>query len=250
MSSDADSVKEAVRKLREALGKTQTEFGQMIGASLPTIQRYERLVAPKGKVLVKLEGLAREYGLEEYAGVFENALTQELGQERRVVLARRKKPGSFPTEEKDSYIVFESDDERLWTAALLRAMRQPESREEFEDVSKALRAMRKAVETDWAYRRRFPKFLVEVDRLISDGVSKTAIAERVGCTPEVIERVLRLHHDVPTLLQNESRIRRVLMLLSLGYSNKMTAAECRLPVQAVSEISELRTCRLPARGDK
>ena len=60
-------IREAVKQLRLALGKTQTEFGQMIGKGLATIQRYETLVAPKGKTLRELENLSMNSGHVELA---------------------------------------------------------------------------------------------------------------------------------------------------------------------------------------
>lgn len=74
-----NNLREAVRRLRLDLGKTQTEFGVLIGKGLATIQRYETLVAPKGKVLLRLEKLARENRLDECAKTFRDALLAELG---------------------------------------------------------------------------------------------------------------------------------------------------------------------------
>lgn len=78
MSTDT-SLRRAVRGLRLALGKTQTEFGALIGKSLPTIQRFETLVPPRGKILLKLETLARESRLDEYAQRFRQAVRDDLG---------------------------------------------------------------------------------------------------------------------------------------------------------------------------
>src|ERR1017187_9109989 len=76
-----DDVRFAVRGLRIALAKTQTEFGALIGKSLPTIQRYESLVPPKGKILLRLERMAREHHFDEYAQTFREALRDDLGLE-------------------------------------------------------------------------------------------------------------------------------------------------------------------------
>src|ERR1039457_7538452 len=76
-----DDLRFAVRGLRIALAKTQTEFGALLGKSLPTIQRYELLVPPKGKVLFTLESLAREKRFDEYAQTFRDAIRDELGVE-------------------------------------------------------------------------------------------------------------------------------------------------------------------------
>jgi transcriptional regulator with XRE-family HTH domain len=74
-----DDVKSAVRRLRLALEKTQTEFGALIGKGLATVQRYETLVPPKGKVLVRLQRLAESKGVDECAVIFRDALLDELG---------------------------------------------------------------------------------------------------------------------------------------------------------------------------
>jgi hypothetical protein len=73
------NVRDAVRRLRGGLGKTQTAFGELIGKGLATVQRYETLVPPKGKVLVQLEKLALESGFDECAKIFRNELRNELG---------------------------------------------------------------------------------------------------------------------------------------------------------------------------
>jgi hypothetical protein len=86
-----DDLRFAVRGFRLALAKTQTEFGALIGKSLPTIQRYELLVPPKGKILFTLESLAREKRFDEYAQTFRDAIRDELGVELPGAPA-----GSFP----------------------------------------------------------------------------------------------------------------------------------------------------------
>lgn len=70
----------AVRELRVALGRTQTQFGQLIGKGLATIQRYETLVPPKGAVLAMLGRLAEENGRHDLSVIFHSALAEELGE--------------------------------------------------------------------------------------------------------------------------------------------------------------------------
>jgi transcriptional regulator with XRE-family HTH domain len=72
-------LRKTVKDFRHALGKTQTEFGRLIGKSLPTVQRYESLAPPRGGVLFQLEEIAREHHLSEYAFAFQCALAEELG---------------------------------------------------------------------------------------------------------------------------------------------------------------------------
>ena len=69
----------AVKELRLALGKSQTEFGALIHKSLPTIQRYEGVVAPAGRVLADLAALARVNRLDTLADLFQEAFDREVG---------------------------------------------------------------------------------------------------------------------------------------------------------------------------
>ena len=78
MSSTSD-LRAAVRQLRTAMGKSQTEFGALIGKGLATIQRYETLVPPRGKVLPDLVLLAEQNSQPVLAALFRSALEQEIG---------------------------------------------------------------------------------------------------------------------------------------------------------------------------
>ena len=64
----------AVRELRTALGLSQTEFGRLLGKSLPTVQRWETLRPPDGKALALLEQLATDRNHPELARPFHDAL--------------------------------------------------------------------------------------------------------------------------------------------------------------------------------
>jgi hypothetical protein len=75
----SNDLKRAVRDLRAALGKTQSEFGALIGKGLATVQRYEGVVPPKGKVLGQLAALALENSQLTLAALFRSALDEELG---------------------------------------------------------------------------------------------------------------------------------------------------------------------------
>jgi transcriptional regulator with XRE-family HTH domain len=75
-------LKKTLKEFRHALGKTQTEFAQLLGKALPTVQRYEAVAAPKGRVLAELEEMAHEHGLEDYACAFGFALSAEIGWSR------------------------------------------------------------------------------------------------------------------------------------------------------------------------
>ena len=58
---------------------SQTEFGRLLGKSLNTVQRYETLVPPTGKVLAKLARLAGERQQTAFAEIFAKALADEIG---------------------------------------------------------------------------------------------------------------------------------------------------------------------------
>ena len=58
---------------------SQTEFGRLIGKSLNTVQRYEQLVPPRGRVLIELSALALSRRRPEHARIFSQALENEFG---------------------------------------------------------------------------------------------------------------------------------------------------------------------------
>ena len=76
--TDNKKVMQAVRDLRSQLGRTQTQFAEMINVGMSTVQRYEQLVPPKGRILVRLMELAEQHGYVTEARVFANALAEEL----------------------------------------------------------------------------------------------------------------------------------------------------------------------------
>jgi transcriptional regulator with XRE-family HTH domain len=72
---------EAVRKLREQMGLTQTQFAGILGRGMSTIQRWEQVVPPRGPSLAKLARVANEAGRPDIAATFERALAAELGEQ-------------------------------------------------------------------------------------------------------------------------------------------------------------------------
>ena len=74
-----NELREAVRALRTAMEKTQTEFGLLLGKGIATIQRYETLVPPRGPILAKLSQIAERHGRADLAQVFARALAEEMG---------------------------------------------------------------------------------------------------------------------------------------------------------------------------
>ena len=69
-----DELSYAVKQFRKGLGETQTEFGIRLGYSLPTIQRWELVAAPRGAALIDLARRADETGRTEFAQLFRSAL--------------------------------------------------------------------------------------------------------------------------------------------------------------------------------
>ena len=74
-----DSLCEAVRNLRTALGESQQAFAYRMKTAIRTIARYETNAPPKGKALAELFWAATETGNQEIARVFQEALTAEIG---------------------------------------------------------------------------------------------------------------------------------------------------------------------------
>ena len=63
----------AVQRLRNALGESQEAFANRMGLSVRTIARYEAK-RPTGKVLARLEQLARGRGLKDLSNIFHREL--------------------------------------------------------------------------------------------------------------------------------------------------------------------------------
>jgi transcriptional regulator with XRE-family HTH domain len=76
---DRGSVTAAVRKLRVALGETQQQFAVRFDTAIRTIARYETVRPPRGRMLVEFHKLAISHGLRDVAGIFQHALSQEVG---------------------------------------------------------------------------------------------------------------------------------------------------------------------------
>ena len=90
MSSEKTAVMDAVRRLREALGLTQTELARRIRRGMSTVQRWEQLTPPKGEALVRLMELAAENNQLELAELFRDALSRELGY--KATIPERRSP--------------------------------------------------------------------------------------------------------------------------------------------------------------
>ncbi len=69
----------AVASLRARRHETQTIFGQGLGVSLPTIQRWESLVPPSGAALLRVMRLADSCRSGDLGDIFCACLSSELG---------------------------------------------------------------------------------------------------------------------------------------------------------------------------
>jgi len=79
MAGDRHSVSRALIELRKLLGETQQQFASRLGTAITTIARYETSRPPRGRVLARLEQIARSEGHTNCARTFRSALERELG---------------------------------------------------------------------------------------------------------------------------------------------------------------------------
>jgi transcriptional regulator with XRE-family HTH domain len=121
------NLREAVRSLRVAMGLTQTKFAERVSVSLPTVQRWEKVVPPRGKALYSLSRLASEIGKMDLSSLFLSALTRELSANERVLLDKS-----------------ETKEERYWKLALVALLRNRQFPSLWRDVEKVQAAILKA----------------------------------------------------------------------------------------------------------
>ena|ERR1017187_6471241 len=190
----------AVRGLRLALGKTQTEFGDLIGKSLPTVQRYESLVPPKGKILLRLERLARDTRFDEYAQTFREALRADLGMDLPDMPASPVEI-PFPIVVGPHVAGPKTDEQRNAHDALQALLCQSEwpgsvgeqARKELKAVSRALRRVRIQLEDAGQGSYVTADRVRAVVRLTRDGMPVNKIAEKLGMSSKEIEFLLSLY---------------------------------------------------------
>jgi DNA-binding transcriptional regulator YiaG len=71
----------SVRAMRTETGLSQSDFGRLLGKSLPTIQRWETIRPPRGRALAELLDLSKKYSgeaVEKAAAIFLAELRKEL----------------------------------------------------------------------------------------------------------------------------------------------------------------------------
>jgi transcriptional regulator with XRE-family HTH domain len=192
-----DDLRGAVRGLRAAMGKTQTEFGTMLGKSLPTIQRYESLVPPKGKILIDLERLARDARFDEYAQIFREAVRVELGVELPATtpipvalpfprVAGINVPGPHTPEQQLTHDTLQVlMDEATWLSP-----NGDEARKEMQVVNRALRRVRLQLEDAGQGNQPLADRVAAVLRHRRDGLRPSQIAKKMHISTEEVESLL------------------------------------------------------------
>jgi len=189
----SENLKVMVRQLREGLGKTQTEFGALIGKGLATVQRYEALVPPKGKVLVALEKLARKNGFTEYADAFKGALIAELGMGQ----SSDEWPGPFCRTGGVVIVGPETPEEQNTIAAVCRIMREAKwpgprgesARKEKKSIDRATLRLRRE-NLDIGRDKPEEMRAAAMIRLHRDGMQPDAIARRLKASIEDVKAIL------------------------------------------------------------
>ena len=162
-----DAVMEAVRNLRAHLGLTQTQFAARLGNAMQTIQRWEKVVPPKGKALAQLERVAREDGQPELAEAFRKALVEELG--------------TWDTSEYESIgIEPRNETEKLLQAAIVTAYRNPEFTSNLAGAIRHLREPAEACIKIIERHKLSARVTAEADRLINMGADPAAIAKELN----------------------------------------------------------------------
>ena len=74
-----ESLRRAVRTLRERLKLDQTSFAARIGKSFQMVRKYETEKAPRGEALAPLAAIAIDCGFADLAESFRSALLEDLG---------------------------------------------------------------------------------------------------------------------------------------------------------------------------
>jgi len=173
--SSPDPLVASVRKLRKALGDTQPQFAVRLGLSVPTVVRYERNRRPRGKALVVLEQAAAANGLEEFARIFRNALTDELGTAAPPQNIRQMQ--------------FKNDDQMELAQALVYVIER-EQFEEFSQTAKSVRRLLKTVVEQLRQDRETDEALDAQRRamagLIAKGRSAAEVLKLFRTTPEAV----------------------------------------------------------------
>jgi len=237
-------LRKTVRKLRDALDKSQQEFGQMIGKGLATIQRYETLVPPRGSVLTRLEMLALEHGFDEYASEFRTALAEELGRAVPQILPRLPIP---PKVEFD--LTPADDDERALLAMTLFIRRNPKCVGDLRALKRIFARWTPQVAEKLEGYRKTLALWTAIGRCMLQGDPPVEIARKFNIPDDILERLLEVYDPrfavVKTSDSKTVDLLRVLSAVMMGMSLPSVAKAFNLSPASLQALESLRTIRVP-----
>lgn len=156
----------AVAALRHHIGETQQQFAARLGLAITSIARYETQRAPSGDVLGRLVDLADEVGRADLAGIFRQALTVELG--------------SWQPSQVELDVTPRSDEEKLWTCALLGVLRNPGYAASQAGILTYLREPAERCIENLNLALRQKRLGEEAECMLRDGINPAEIATRLG----------------------------------------------------------------------
>jgi transposase len=191
------AIRQAVRRLRVALGDTQQQFANRLKLAISTVVRYELSRAPRGKALAQLERVAREHRLDECAAVFRDALLEELELDLRSVQVLPVTPfvrleGLIPAKP-------ETSDEKDLVTAVLYVKRQAEgpggrlrekAKKEMNLILRAIQRIRESAQSAQAANEVAVDRAEAIVRLHREGMSPEEIATKFNLTKESVEAIV------------------------------------------------------------
>jgi transcriptional regulator with XRE-family HTH domain len=188
-------LRQAVRRLRLALGDTQQAFANRLGLAISTVVRYELSRPPRGQALAQLERVASEHALDDCAMAFRNAIRDEMAPK----LPSDVRPPAAATVGFDAWPQTPEEDAMVFDVlALMReagrsgAFHQ-QAKKELEQLRRATQRVRadriEAIELGQANEDQ----RAAVVRLSKLGVPIKEIAQKVEVPESKIERILEDH---------------------------------------------------------
>ena len=167
----------AVKQLREALGQTQQQFAQTLSTAITTIARYETGRAPQGQFLARLAEIASQNNQPKLADVFRSALTKEIGSWDSTGYTLG---GIEPR----------NDRERLYVAAVLAVLRNPEYTTVIPKLNQALKkAATVSIEIlEWTKKKNAAQDIA--NEMAEAGKTPAEIAARLEVPVDEVRRYL------------------------------------------------------------
>jgi transcriptional regulator with XRE-family HTH domain len=185
---EKNKLTEAVRDLRSALGETQQTFASRMKTAIRTVARWETTRPPSGASLAQLERLAATKGLEDLTAVFRAALADELG--------------NWETSSYTSvYSEPRTESEKLWVAALLATLRNPQYADRRARLIPLLREPAEGCIKILERHKLANSIAREVDRLTDMGVEPSAIAKDLKVPEQDVRSRTAIRELVRTVQQ-------------------------------------------------